>query len=234
MDMPTKRRDPLSDLQTTNEAPEVGTPDNPSDKILTLANLITVSRIVLTFVFLWLFTTHGNRYVAIAVYVVAACTDWLDGQVARATKTVSWFGKMLDPLVDRALLFTGVLGLYLIGELPLWIVILVIGRDVYLALGGLIVSHFHPRPVDVVFIGKVTTALLMSGFSLMLLGLPRIDGLGLVGVDWLPVLNSQGGAMGIIFVYLGCICSVITACIYTATGARYVRESLKERESGEN
>ncbi len=223
----------MSNQSSTQDTPEVGTPDNPSNQILTVANFITVSRIVLTFVFLWLFTTHGNRYLAIAVYVVAACTDWLDGQVARATKTVSWFGKLLDPIVDRALLFSGVLGLYITGELPLWVVILVIGRDAYLALGGLIVRHYHPRPVDVVFIGKVTTALLMSGFSLMLLGVPQLPGLNLVAVDWLPVLNSQGGALGIIFVYLGCICSVLTAVVYTITGARYVRESLQEGVSHE-
>ncbi len=99
----------------------IGTSDYPSNKIFTISNFITFLRLILTGVFLYFFVTDANRYVALAIYFVAASTDWLDGQIARMTKTVSWLGKMLDPVVDRALLFTGVVGLVARGELPLWI-----------------------------------------------------------------------------------------------------------------
>ena len=104
----------------SDDAP-VGTPENPSHEIVTLPNVLTFLRLVLTFVFLYLFVTGTQateRTVAVVVYAVAACTDWADGLLARATQTVSWAGKVLDPIVDRALLFTGVLGLALRGELP--------------------------------------------------------------------------------------------------------------------
>ena len=118
--------------------------------------------------------TDNNRVIAIVIYAVAASTDWMDGQIARMTKTVSWLGKVMDPICDRALLFTGVLGLVVRGELPIWVCALIIGRDIYLGIGTLIVRHYHPRPIDVVFPGKIATALLMTGFSLMLLGSPLL------------------------------------------------------------
>ena len=64
----------------------------------------------LTFAFLYLFITGSNRMLALVLYAVAASTDFLDGQVARRTQTVSWVGKIMDPIMDRVLLFTGVLG----------------------------------------------------------------------------------------------------------------------------
>ena len=67
------------------------------------------------------------------------------------------------------------LGLVVRGELPIWVCVLIIGRDIYLGIGTLIVRHYHRRPIDVVFPGKIATALLMTGFSLMLLGFPIID-----------------------------------------------------------
>lgn len=207
----------------------VGSSDNPSSKILTVANAFTVMRMLLTCVFLVLFVMDVYRPLAIATYAIAACTDWADGQIARRTQTVSWFGKLLDPVCDRFLLFTGVLGLVIVGELPIWVAVLVIARDCYLAVGALIVRRYRERPVDVVYIGKITTALLMFGFCDLLLGLPVIDGLGISDVSWLPGLNSVGGPVGLLFVYAGCAMSVITAIVYTTEGAAIVRESIRRR-----
>ena len=207
----------------------VGSSDNPSSKILTVANAFTVMRMLLTCVFLVLFVMDVYRPLAIATYAIAACTDWADGQIARRTQTVSWFGKLLDPVCDRFLLFTGVLGLVIVGELPIWVAILVIARDCYLAVGALIVRRYRERPVDVVYIGKITTALLMFGFCDLLLGLPFIDGLDICDVSWLPGLNSVGGPVGLLFVYAGCVMSVITAIVYTTEGAAIVRESIRRR-----
>lgn len=210
----------------------IGTSDYPSNKIFTISNFITFTRLVLTLVFLYLFSTDFNRYVALAIYAVAASTDWLDGQIARMTKTVSWLGKMMDPIVDRALLFTGVLGLVVRGELPVWVCAVVIGRDVYLALGNIVVRRFHRRPIDVVYPGKIATALLMSGFTLMLLGLPVVDGFSWLpaGAAAFPGLNGSSVPMGIFFVYLGVCFSLLTAVIYTVKGAQAVRRAQKHPE----
>ena len=203
----------------------VGTSENPSTQVLTLANVITSCRLGLTVAFLWLFVTGGSRWFALACYVIAAATDFLDGQVARRTQTVSWLGKIMDPIMDRVLLFTGVLGLLVTGELPVWVPVFVIGRDVYLGVGGLILQRFRARPLDVVYVGKAATALLMAGFCDLLLGMPVMEGLNLVDVGWLPLLNAEAAPAGMLLVYGGVVCSIIAALTYTAHGIRVCREA---------
>lgn len=210
----------------------LGTSENPSNQVLTIANFITLCRFFLTVAFLVLFVQQDQsmRVVALVCYAVAACTDFLDGQVARRTQTVSWVGKIMDPIMDRVLLFTGVLGLMATGELPVWVAVFVVGRDLYLAGAAMVLQRYRRRPVDVVYIGKVATALLMSGFVDLLIGAPKIAGLGLVMVPWLPGLNDVSAAIGVFFVYAGVICSFITAVIYTVTGLRIRADVIKERE----
>ncbi|MGI6229548.1 MAG: CDP-alcohol phosphatidyltransferase family protein [Tractidigestivibacter sp.] len=206
----------------------VGTPNNPSHQILTVSNVITACRFVLTIVFLVLFVQGGHRYLALTLYAIAAITDFLDGQIARRTQTVSWLGKVMDPIMDRVLLFTGVLAIVLTGELPVWVAVFVIGRDVYLAIGALILQRYRRRPVDVIYIGKIATALLMFGFCDLLLGLPVVQGLGIVNVSWLPGLNSQAAALGIFFVYVGVCFSFATAVVYTREGLSIRRKAKEE------
>lgn len=210
----------------------IGTSDYPSNKIFTISNFITFTRLILTGVFLYLFVTDFNRYVALVIYAVAASTDWLDGQIARMTKTVSWLGKLLDPIVDRALLFCGVVGLVAREELPLWICLAIVGRDIYLFLGNFVVKRYHKRPIDVVFVGKLATALLMSGFTLMLLGLPVLDGLCIApdSLTWLPGLNCTPVPLGIFFVYAGVCCSLLTGLVYTVKGLQAIRNAIAHPE----
>ncbi len=214
----------------------IGTSEYPSNKVFTISNVITLTRLVLTGVFLYLFVTDTNRVVSLVIYAIAASTDWLDGQIARRTKTVSWLGKIMDPVVDRALLFTGVLGLVLHGELPLWVCLLVIGRDVYLAAGSIVVRRFHKRPIDVVLVGKAATALLLVGFCLLLLGFPRVDGLGVVpdSLSFLPGLTSGTVPVGMFVVYAGLVFSMITAVVYTVEGALAIKHACEHPEDEED
>lgn len=209
--------------RTGRPSAPVGSSGNPSTRILTLANVITFCRLGLTIAFLVLFSTGQHRRAALVCYVVAAVTDFLDGQIARRTQTVSWLGKIMDPIMDRVLLFTGVIGLLIVGELPVWVPAFVIGRDAYLGCGGLVLQRYRRRPVDVIYVGKTATALLMFGFCDLLLGWPAVSGLSLVGASWLPGLNAQASAMGIYFVYAGVICSTIAAVDYTRKGVAIVR-----------
>ncbi|MFR2627524.1 MAG: CDP-alcohol phosphatidyltransferase family protein [Collinsella sp.] len=146
----------------------IGTSDYPSNKIFTISNFITFTRLVLTLVFLYLFVTDNNRVVAIVIYAIAASTDWMDGQIARMTKTVSWLGKVMDPICDRALLLPA-FGTGGPRRAPIWVCVLIIGRDIYLASARLSCVIITVAPSSRLP-GKIATALLMTGFSLMLLG----------------------------------------------------------------
>lgn len=209
----------------------LGTSNNPSSAIFTLANLITFCRFVLTIAFLVLFSTHddSSRGAALACYAIAASTDFLDGQVARRTQTVSWLGKVMDPLMDRFLLFTGVAGLVVTGELPLWVAIFVFGRDIYLGVAAMVLRRYTLRPLDVVYVGKAATALLMTGFVDLLFAVPVVPGLGIVDVGWLPGFNHEPVVLGMFFVYAGIICSCIAVFVYMRNGLRIRKRVLEER-----
>lgn len=208
----------------------VGSPSNPSHDIVTPANIITLCRFVLTTVFLFMFISDSNRYLALSFYAIAAITDFLDGYVARKTNTVSWLGKIMDPIMDRYLLLIGILALYLHGELPLIVIIIGVLRDVYLFVGSLILQRYRRRPVDVVYTGKAATALLMTGFSLLMLDWPKIKGLGILESPWVPGLGAADVNLGLIIVYIGLTLSIIAAVVYTDRGVQIIRESREEEE----
>ena len=212
----------------------VGSSTNPSHAIFTAANVITFCRFVLTIVFLVLFVRHdpNTRLVALSCYAIAACTDFLDGQVARRTQTVSWLGKIMDPIMDRFLLITGVLGLMVTGELPLWVAAYVILRDAYLAIAAVILRRYRTRPLDVVYVGKAATAFLMAGFVDLLIAWPMLPGLGLVDVAWLPGFNHDPAALGIFLVYAGIICSIAATVVYTMQGIRVRKSAINQQLEG--
>jgi len=103
--------------------------------IYTVANTVTVLRLILVPFFFAVLINGQNNVLAFVLFAVAASTDWLDGQIARRTGTVTAIGQAIDPLVDRLLIAAGVLGLYVVHRLPLWILVVLVARDVYLGYG---------------------------------------------------------------------------------------------------
>ncbi|MBS5449740.1 MAG: CDP-alcohol phosphatidyltransferase family protein [Coriobacteriia bacterium] len=197
-----------------------GTPENPLHTILTVPNVITLCRLFLTIVFLVLYPISELRTPAIVIFIIAASTDWLDGQVARRTHQVSVFGKRFDPVMDRVLIFSGVLALFIARLIPVWVAVFLVARDVYLAVGGLILRRARGIFIDVAYVGKAATFVLMSGFAVLLLGLFPVPGLGLVESAALPGWGSQEASLGIWGIYVGVALSFITAIVYTVRGAR--------------
>jgi CDP-diacylglycerol---glycerol-3-phosphate 3-phosphatidyltransferase len=99
-----------------------------------VANAVTMLRLVLVPVFGWLLLAHGGgnstyRYVAFGVFAVAALTDKVDGELARRRAVVTDFGKIADPIVDKALIGVALIGLSVLGELPWWVTALVLVRE---------------------------------------------------------------------------------------------------------
>jgi len=196
-------------------APAPGPTTHPhedhSHDIYTVANIITVLRLILVPLAFSLLVNGTNNLAAFLVYAFAASTDWLDGQIARRTGTVTEIGKAIDPLVDRLLIASGVIGLYVEGRLPLWTVLVLVLRDVYLLYGAWRLSTRYHTKVPVTYLGKLTTAVLLAGFSLMILDWPHIT------------IAGESEPFGIVLVVVGIILSITTALQYTTIARRITR-----------
>lgn len=208
----------MVETETTQEtlAREAQEAADHSHDVYTLANIITVLRLMLVPFFFAVMITEKNDVLAFALFALAASTDWLDGQIARRTGTVTELGKAIDPIVDRLLIAAGVLGLYLDNRVPLWIVLFLIARDAYLLTGAGWLARERAGRLPVVYVGKVTTAVLLTGFSGLILNLPKMPGLGLVESTALPGFGSAPVAVWMWMMYVGVVLSAITAVVYTA------------------
>ena len=100
---------------------------------MVLPNQLTTLRIILTPVFLILFLSNEPvlKQVSLAVYVAAAITDWYDGWLARKFNYITTWGKFMDPLADKILTSAAFFAFVAIGVLPLWMVLVVVIRDLF-------------------------------------------------------------------------------------------------------
>ena len=99
---------------------------------MNLANKLTVFRMILIPFFLLFFLTDftaHNRLVALIIFAVATVTDKLDGTIAKRTGTVTNFGKFMDPMADKLLVCSALVCLCAKGELPAWVVLIIIARE---------------------------------------------------------------------------------------------------------
>ncbi len=199
-----------------------------SNRIFTVPNLISAIRLCLVPVFLILLL-NGYDLAATFLFALAAGTDWIDGQIARRTNQVSKLGQLLDPAVDRILMIVGVAGLFIVGRLPLWIIVFVVARDLLLLVGGAYLLKRWKKRVAVVYPGKVATTLLFVGFAALLLNWPVLTGFGVVDVSWLPGLNSDPYSWGIWFVYAGMILALFTTIYYVVAALREIRAAKSEQ-----
>lgn len=196
------------------------------DKVLTAPNVITLLRLLLLPLFLWLLFATPYHIAALVVYAIAASTDWVDGQVARRTHQASKLGKLFDPFVDRLLIAVGVIAIFILGRLPLWILAYLIVRDIILLIGGRYLLAKVGKVPPVVYVGKFATAFIMFGFCLLLLGMPELPGLGIAGAPaWLPGFGADSALLGIWFVYAGLVCSITAFAIYVAKAIRLLKDA---------
>ncbi|WP_290851666.1 CDP-diacylglycerol--glycerol-3-phosphate 3-phosphatidyltransferase [Gordonia sp. (in: high G+C Gram-positive bacteria)] len=114
--------------------------DDPTEvPVVNIANALTVFRIVLVPVFVVLLFVGGGdetvwRVSAFVVFAVAAFTDQLDGRLARKLNLVTDFGKMADPIADKALIGAALLSLSLLGDLPWWVTVVILAREIGVTL----------------------------------------------------------------------------------------------------
>jgi CDP-diacylglycerol--glycerol-3-phosphate 3-phosphatidyltransferase len=176
-----------------------------------LANAITVVRLVLVPVFLLaLFQDGGHRtgwrVIAWAVFAVAAISDRFDGELARKRGLVTEFGKLADPIADKALVGAALIGLSALGDLPWWVTVVMLVREV-----GVTLLRFWVIRRGVISAsrgGKLKT--LLQGVAIGLFVLPLTDGLH--DAAWVIM-----------------IAAIVVALV---TGADYVHRAVRLRRVG--
>jgi cardiolipin synthase len=138
---------------------------------LSIPNLITLARILMVPVVVWAITagTEAAMQFAFLLFLAAGISDAVDGFLAKRFGMASELGAYLDPLADKVLIVSIYVSLGFVGALPLWLVILVVSRDIMI-VGAIILSWLVDRPVVVkpLLISKINTAaqLLLAGLVL--------------------------------------------------------------------
>ena len=154
------------------QAPRGGSTGVPArERVLTVPNALSVLRLILVPVFLYLLFVANARGWAVGVLMFSGFSDWADGKIARLVDNQSSrLGELLDPAVDRIYMITIPVALAIYGAVPWWIVLTLLGRDVILAATLPLLRGRGLTALPVTYIGKAATFALMSGFPLILLG----------------------------------------------------------------
>ena len=126
---------------------------NTSGNMWNLPNMLTMVRIVIVPIFLGALlsadgTSVGWRLIATTLFVLAMVTDKLDGDIARKRGLVTNFGKIADPIADKALMSAALLGLWAIDVLPLWIPLVILVREFGITVMRLVILRFMVLPAS--------------------------------------------------------------------------------------
>ncbi len=159
--------DPLAEPPTMHERVVTGWA-----QLWNVPNLLTLLRILLIPVFWYLLmyqdgTNAAARLAATVIFIVAAITDWVDGYLARRQGLVTTFGKIADPLADKALTGAALIGLSVLGELWWWVTILILAREIGVTLIRFVVLKHGVIPASRG--GKLKTIFQMVAIVLFLL-----------------------------------------------------------------
>jgi cardiolipin synthase len=130
-----------------------------SHRFLTIPNLLSIFRILLIFPIAY-YVWNDKLKIVIIFVVLSVISDYLDGIIARRFNQISEWGKILDPLADKLAAGILLIVLYLKHEVPLWLVIIVVGRDVLILLVGLFFAEKYKFVIPSNFLGKVTANVL--------------------------------------------------------------------------
>ena len=146
--------------------------------MMNLPNKLTIIRVCLIpfFVAALLFD-HGNNYtmriVANVLFIVASLTDLFDGKIARKYNLVTNFGKFMDPLADKLLGCSALICLIELGQLPAWVVIIIISRE-FIISGFRLVAADNGVVIAASYWGKFKTTFQMAAVILMIFNIPAL------------------------------------------------------------
>ncbi len=176
-----------------------------------IANLLTMLRLALVPVFVVLLFEHGGhdpkwRAVAWAAFAIAMITDLFDGEIARRKSLVTDFGKIADPIADKAIMGAALIGLSVLGDLPWWVTVLILARELGITLMRFWVIRYSVIPASRG--GKLKT--LTQGVA--------------VGMYVLPLTGLLASGRALLM--------ALAVLLTVVSGADYVRQAVRLRREG--
>lgn len=146
---------------------------------MNLPNKLTVLRVILIpfFVVSMMIENGANqtfRYVAAAIFIIASLTDLLDGKIARKYNLVTNFGKFMDPLADKLLVCSALICFIELGQVPAWMVIIIISRE-FIISGFRLVASDNGVVIAASYWGKFKTTFQMIAIVLLILNIPALS-----------------------------------------------------------
>nr|WP_050758480.1 CDP-alcohol phosphatidyltransferase family protein [Xylanimonas cellulosilytica] len=175
--------------------------------VWTVPNLISFLRLALVPVFAVLIVSHHDGW-ALAVLAFSGFTDWLDGKLARVLNQTSRLGQMLDPAADRLFIFVTLIGLAWRDVVPLWLVLVIVVRDLMLTCLVPVLARHGYGPLEVSIVGKGGTFALLYAFPLLLLA------------EYSGVLGTVAHVVGWAFTWWG-------VGLYWLAGVQYVAQARR-------
>ena len=178
-----------------------------SSSFISVPNALTFLRFLGIPLFIYLTLTLKADGWAIVVLAIGGATDYFDGKIARAWNQTSRFGELADPAIDR-LYIMAILVVFLIREIiPIWMILVIVGRDIVLAVITLVMNRKGISPLSVTFLGKAATFNLMYAFPFILLA-------------------ESEGVVGTIAFVLGWSFAIWGIALYISTGISYARQGI--------
>lgn len=180
-----------------------------STSVISVPNALTFLRFlgIPLFVYLTLWLEADGW--AIVVLAIGGATDYFDGKIARAWNQTSRFGELADPAIDRLYIFATLI-VFLVREIvPVWMIAIIIGRDMVLGMITIIMNRKGIAPFTVTYLGKAATFNLLYAFPFLLLA------------------QSQGIWGSLAFV-AGWSFAIWGVALYIATGISYAREGISQ------
>ena len=143
-------------------------------KNMNLPNKLTVLRMIMIVPFVILLLGGINDWIALAIFIIASLTDMLDGKIARKYNLVTNFGKFMDPLADKLLVCSALIGLIALDRIPAWVVIIIIARE-FIIQGFRTVAADNNVVIAASYWGKFKTVFQMIMVCLMIANIPQLQ-----------------------------------------------------------
>ena len=144
---------------------------------MNLPNKLTMFRVILIpffVVFMLCEITTVDKWIALAIFIIASLTDLLDGKIARKYNLVTNFGKFMDPLADKLLVCSALICLVELGKMPAWMVIIIIARE-FIISGFRLIASDNGVVIAANYWGKFKTTFQMIMICLMIANIPQIQ-----------------------------------------------------------